>query len=329
MQRREFITLLGGAAVAWPLGARAQQPERLRRIGVLEGYGQSDPEGRARTESFAQGLQKLGWLDGQNVKIEYRFGATDPGRLEKDAAELVGQKPDVIVATTTLIAQTVLKHSRSTPIIFVNVSDPIASGLVVSLARPGGNITGFTNYESSLAGKWIGLLKEVAPRTGKIAVLGNAQNPAGIMFFNSIEAAGASVGVQVSAFGVSGPADIERAMDLIVREADIGLVVLPEPVTRTNRTLIIELAARYHLPAIYPFRFFTASGGLIAYGVDQYELYRRAASYVDRILRGAKTAELPVEQPTKFDLAINLKTAKALGLEIPPQLLTRADEVIE
>jgi putative tryptophan/tyrosine transport system substrate-binding protein len=327
--RREVITLLGGAAAAWPLAARAQQQDRGRRVAVFEGYAQHDPEGEARMRAFAEGLQELGWRNGRNLTIDYHFDAANPKSLEANAAALALHKADVIVTTTTPITQTVLRYSKSTPIVFVNLSDPIGSGLVMSFAKPGSNITGFTNYEASLAGKWLELITEVDRRVTKVTVISNANNPTAAMFFGSIEAAGASIGVQAALFGIRDPSDINLAIDSSRHESSAGLIVLPEPVTGTHRTLIIALAARYRMPAIYPYRFFARDGGLLAYGVKQTDLYRRAASYVDRILKGEKPGELPVQQPTKFELIINLKTARALGLIVPPTLLATADEVIE
>jgi putative ABC transport system substrate-binding protein len=328
MKRREFIAGLAGAA-AWPMGARAQQPGRTRRIGVLEGYGQSDPEGEARVRALADGLQELGWRDGRNVTIDYHFDAANPRSLDANTAALALQKPDVIVTTTTPITQTVLRYSKSTPVVFVNLSDPIGSGLVISFAKPGGNVTGFTNYEASLAGKWLELIKEVDRRVTKVTVISNANNPTATMFFDSIQAAGASIGVQATLLGIRDSSDINLAIDSTRYEPSVGLIILPESVTGTHRTHIISLAARYRMPAIYPYRFFAADGGLIAYGEKQKDLYRRAASYVHRILKGEKPGDLPVQQPTKFELVVNLKTARAQGFEVTSGLLARADEVIE
>jgi putative ABC transport system substrate-binding protein len=327
MRRREFITLLGGAAAAWPLAARAQQPGRMPRIVVLEGYDQNEAPGQARVAAFAQGLQELGWLDGRNITIEYRFTSAEPDRMRANATALSENAPALIVATSTPITQSLLQ--TSVPIVFVNVSDPIGSGLVTSLARPSGRITGFTNYESSVIGKWLELLKEVAPRLAKVAVMSNAQNPASIMFFRSIEAMATTIGVQSTPVGVVDAASIQRALDSLAHDPGTGLIVLPEPVNGNNRDLIISLAAQHRLPTVYPFSFYPAAGGLMSYGVDPADLYRRAATYVDRILKGAKPGDLPVQQPTKFELVINLKTAKAIGLTIPESLLLRADELIE
>jgi putative ABC transport system substrate-binding protein len=328
IRRREFIVTLGGAA-AWPVAARGQQQDRGRRVAVFEGYAQSDPEGEARMRALAEGLQELGWRDGRNVTIDYHFDAANPKSLDANAAALALQKPEVIVTTSTPITQTVLRYSKSTPVVFVNLSDPIGSGLVMSFAKPGSNITGFTNYEASLAGKWLELITEVDRRVTKVTVISNANNPTAAMFFGSIQAAGASIGVQATLFGIRDSSDINLVIDPSRHESSAGLIVLPEPVTGTHRTLIIALAARYRVPAIYPYRFFATDGGLMAYGVKQTDLYRRAASYVDRILKGEKPGDLPVQQPTKFELIVNLKTARAQGLSVPSTLLARADEVIE
>jgi putative ABC transport system substrate-binding protein len=328
MRRREFITLLGGAA-AWPLAAYAQQPERVRRIVVLEGLAEMDPETRRRVAAFQQGLLALGWTEGRNVSIDYRFGAVEPSQIDAYAAELVALAPDVILASTTLIATTLLRHTHALRIVFVNVVDPVATGLVTNLARPGGNITGFTNFESTFIEKWMSLLKEIAPRVTRVAVIFNSQNPSGTMFLRSIQAAGSSLGVQVIPSGGRNAVEIEGSISAFAREPGGGLIVLPEPLTTTNRALIIGLAATYRLPAIYVFDFFPREDGLMSYGIDRNDLYQRAASYVNRILKGEKPADLPVQQPTKFKLVINLRTAKALGLTVPPTLITRADEVIE
>ena len=295
----------------------------------LKGMRKAIQKEKSQIRAFAEGLQELGWRDGRNVTIDYHFDAANPKILDANAAVLALQKPDVIVTTTTPITQTVLRYSKSTPVVFVNLSDPIGSGLVMSFAKPGSNVTGFTNYEASLAGKWLELIKEVDRSVTKVTVISNANNPTAAMFFGSIQTAGASIGVHATLFGIRDSSDINLAINSSRHQPSVGLIVLPEPVTGTHRALIIALAARYRLPAIYPYRFFATDGGLMAYGVKQRDLYRRAASYVDRILKGEKAGDLPVQQPTKFELIVNLKTAKALGLEIPPTLLARADEVIE
>jgi ABC-type uncharacterized transport system substrate-binding protein len=329
MNRREFIALLGGAAIAWPLGVRAQQPERMRRIGVLMGIA-NDALGRERVKALAQGLQELGWVPGRNTQIDFVWtgGAVE---MQPYAQELVRSAPDVMLATSTTTTIALRQETSIIPIVFVSVGDPIGSGLVASLARPGGNITGFTNSEFSIGGKWVEILKEIDPRLARIAVLFNPQTaaPYAPLFMRSVEAAAPQFGTAVIAATVQDASEIERALGVFASTANGALIVLPDIFTSSHRELIISLAAKYHLPSIYPFAFFVRSGGLVSYGIDQLDLFRRAASYIDRILRGTKPADLPVQLPTKFELVINLKAAKALGLEVPPTLLARADEVIE
>jgi putative tryptophan/tyrosine transport system substrate-binding protein len=327
LKRRDFLTLLGGAA-SWPLAARAQQAERLRRIGVLMSTRADDPYGQARLVAFQQGLQKLGWSDGRNARIDTRWGENDVDRERRYAAELVALAPDVILAAGTVSAAALQRETRTIPIVFNSVSDPVGAGLVESLARPGGNMTGFMIFEYSLSGKWLELLKEIAPRVTRAAVLRDSTNPAGIAQFGAIRAASSSLGVDVSPINVRDASEIERAVAAFARSAEGGLIVTGSA-SEVHHDLIITLAARHRLPAVYVFRFFIASGGLISYGPDVVDQYRRTAGYVDRILKGEKPADLPVQQPTKFELVINLKTAKALGLDVPPMLLARADEVIE
>ena len=330
MRRREFITLLGGAAVAWPLAAWAQQPERMRRIGVLIGVAESDQEGQARVAAFRKELQKLGWTEGSNVRIDYRWPAADANRLREDAADLVGLTPDVILVNPSAALTALLRETHTIPIVFVQIGDPVGQGFVASLARPGGNITGFATSEFALGGKWLELLKEIAPRIGRVAVIYDPANPNWAGYLREIETGAPSFGVQVSPLPVRDAAAIERAIEAFAGEPNGGLIVVPgAPSPTVHRQLIIALASRHRLPAIYPFRFFVTSGGLASYGVNSVELYRRAASYVDRLFRGEKPSELPIQLATKFELVINLKTAKALGLTMPPTLLTRADEVIE
>jgi putative ABC transport system substrate-binding protein len=328
MKRREFITLVGGAAAVWPLGARAQQGERMRRIGVLMVVAESDPEAQPRIAAFLAGLQSLGWRDGQNVRIDYRWAAGNAGRMRAYATELIGLTPDVIFVSSTP-ALAALKATRTLPIVFVGVPDPVQSGFVVSLPRPGGNVTGITNFEFSMGGKWVGLLREIAPRTARVAIMINPETPGGSSFLGSIEAAATSLAVEPIQAPVQDAADIERTIEAFARELNGSVIVLPSPVTQFHRKVIVALVARYRLPTIYPYRYFTEAGGLISYGVDVLDIYRRAASYVDRVLKGAKPDELPVQQPTKFELVINFKTAKTLGLQIPATLLAIADEVIE
>jgi ABC-type uncharacterized transport system substrate-binding protein len=329
VRRREFITLLGGATAAWPLAARAQQPEKMRRIGVLSAIAADDPEAQARNASFLQGLAELGWTVGRNVRIDYRWSAANVDDIRRYAAELVALAPDVILATSGNTVGALQQASASMPIVFAGTVDPVGSGFVDSLARPGGNTTGFLLFEYSLSGKWLELLKQIAPRTTRAAILRDTDNPAGNAQFGAIQAVAPSLGVEVSPFNMRNASEIERAVTAFARSANAGLVVTGSPSGTIHRNLIIALAARNKLPTVYPFRFFVTEGGLISCGADFVDQYRRAANYVDRILKGEKPADLPVQAPTKYELVINLKTAKALGLEIPPTLLARAEEVIE
>ena len=329
MRRREFIiTLIGGAAAAWPFAARAQQPERMRRVAVLMNQAAEDQEGQARLIAFVQGLQQLGWTDGRNVRINshWRWGAAD--RSRRDAEALVAVAPDVILATG-LTAALLQQVTRTVPIVFVHLVDPVGSGLVEGLARPGGNITGFSQYEFSLAAKQIELLKEIAPRVMRAAVLRDPAQPQGIGQFGAIQTAAPSFGIELSPIDVRDAGEIKRAITAFVREPNGGLIVTPSGSAISHRELIIALSAELRLPAVYPFHFFASGGGLISYGPSSTDPYRLAAGYVDRILKGAKPADLPVQAPTKYELVINLKTAKALGIDVPPTLLVRADEVIE
>ena len=328
MKRREFITLLGGAA-AWPLAARAQQGGRMRRIGVLTPLAADDPEGQARSAAFLQGLQELGWTVGRHVQIDYRWSARDVDQYRRHAAELVALAPDVILANGPPVVVALQRATRTVPIVFVQVTDPVGAGLVDSLARPGGNVTGFTPYEYGTSGKWVELLKEIAPRVTRAAVLRDAATSTGLGQFATIQAVAPSFGVAVSPVNVHDAGEIERAVSAFARGSTDGLLVTAGISGIFHRELIVTLAARHRLPAVYPYRFFVTSGGLISYGADTIDPYRRAAGYVDRILKGEKPADLPVQAPTKYELVINLKTAKALGLEVPATLLPRADEVIE
>ena len=328
MRRREFITLLGGAAAAWPVAARAQQGSRMRRIGVLVGTAEGDAETKARLAAFRQGLERLGWSEGRNVRIEYRFAANNPDQYQPLAKELVSLQPDVFLAYATPVAAAFQRESRTIPIVFVSVSDPIGSGLVASLARPGGNLTGLLLYEEGIAGKWLAMLKEIAPGLSHAALIANPKRAPYDYFVRSAKSVAPSLAIELAPTPVENAADIERVIASFAREPNGGLVVLPgTPVE--NRDLVIALAARHRLPAVYPFRFFVAAGGLMSYGTDFFDQSRQAASYVDRILRGANAADLPVQAPTKYETVLNLETAKALGLEVPPSLLLRADEVIE
>ncbi len=330
MKRREFITLLGGAAAAWPFSARAQQVERVRRIGVAMSTAEDDAESKARIAAFLQGLQQLGWADGHNVRIDTRWwGASDADANRRYAAELVALAPDVILASGGSVMGALLQATRTVPIVFTLTVDPVGAGYVASLVRPGGNATGFTSYEYSLSGKWLELLKEIAPGTTRAAVLRDPTIPQGIGLFGAIQAVAPSFGVEVSPIDVGDAPEIERGVTAFARSANGGLIVSGSGLAAVHRNLIITLAARHRLPTVYFQRFFVTSGGLISYGPDPIDPHRRAADYVDRILKGEKPADLPVQAPTKYVLAINLKTAKALGLEIPPSLLARADEIIE
>ena len=330
MKRRDFIALLGGAPAAWPLAARAQQGERVRRIGVLMNTGADEPESQARLAAFMQGLQELGWAAGGNLRIDYRWSPGDLARLRKDAAELVALRPEVILAgvgATTLALQ---QATRTTPVVMAQGIDPVGSGFVESLARPGGNTTGFIQFEYSLAGKWMELLKEVAPGTTRVGMLREPGTPSGAVGqWTMIQAVAQSLGAELKPIELRDANEIERAVTAFARSPNAGLIVSVSAASLTHRELIITLAARHRLPTVYAYRVFVTHGGLITYGPDIASQYRRAAGYVDRILKGENPAELPVQAPTKYELVINLKTAKALGLTVPETLLARADEVIE
>jgi putative ABC transport system substrate-binding protein len=327
MRRREFVTLLGGA-FAWPHLARAQQPDRMRRIGVLIG-ATDDQETQARLAVFRQGLQQLGWTDGRNVRIDTRWGAANADDIRKYAAELVTLAPDVILAAGNAPVERLLQATRTVPIVFAIVLDPVGSGIVDSLSQPGGNATGFMQFEYSLTAKWLELLKQVAPSVTRAAVLRDSTVAAGIGQFAVIQSVAPSVGVEVSPINGRDAPEIERAIAAFARTSNGGLIVTSSSLAGVHRDLIIALAARHKLPAVYSGRVSVNRGGLISYGADLVDQYRRAAAYVDRILKGTKPADLPVQAPTKYELVINLKTARALGLEIPTSLLARADEVIE
>ena len=324
MRRREFITFLGGAAAAWPVAARAQQPERMRRIGVLMNTAESNAAGQAQLAAFRQRLQELGWTEGRNVRIDVRWGAGH-------AAELVGLSPDVLLAYASAQLAAFARETRVVPIVFIGASDPVGAGFVASFARPGGNITGFTTYEPSLGGKWLATLKEIAPATVRAALMVNPDITflQGRTYVPAFESAAAALSVEPVTAHVRSTGDIEAALDSLGQRPGGGLIVVPESFTSTHRELIVRLAAQHRVPAMYPYRQFPASGGLISYGPDNVDTFHRSAAYIDRILRGEKPAELPVQAPTKFELVINLKTAKALGLKVPESFLVRADEVIE
>src|SRR5262245_57304974 len=316
--RREFITLLGGAAAAWPLAARAQQAERMQRIGVLMNLAADDAEGQGRVAAFQQALQLLGWTDGRNVRIDYRWAAGDTSRFRRYAEELLALAPDVVLASATPSVQALQQATRAVPIVFANVGDPVAAGIVDSLARPGGNVTGFAYFEFGFGAKWLELLKEIAPGATRVAVLRDLT--VGTAQLSAIQAVAPSFNVELSVVGVRDASEIERSITAFARSSNEGMIVTAGS-TAIRRDLIVALAARHRLPAVYSFRYFVTAGGLISYGPDTIDPLRRAAGYVDRILRGEKAGDLPVQAPTKYELVINLKTARALGLEIPPTLL--------
>ena len=329
MKRREFITLLCGAATTWPLAAHAQQPERMRRIGVLMGRSANDPEGQAFVAAFLQGLQELGWSDGRNVTIDMRWFTGNSADFRKYAAELVALAPDVILAHTSPAVAALGQITRTVPIAFALVADPVGAGYVDSLARPGGNITGFVSFEYSISGKWLQLLKEIAPGVTRVAVTRDPSIAAGPAEFAVIQALAPSLGAELRPVDVQDEGEIERALALFAQSPNSGLIVTSSAQAISHRDLIIALAARHRLPAVYFGRLWAAAGGLISYGPDFLDQFRRAAGYVDRILKGEKPADMPVQVPTKYELVINLKTAKALGLTVPPSLLAQANEVIE
>jgi putative tryptophan/tyrosine transport system substrate-binding protein len=325
--RREFMILLGVAAAAWPLAAGAQQPDRVRRVGVLMGIA-DDFEGQARIAVFRQALQALGWSEGRNIQFIYRWSGGDVAHARQFAKELLDLRSDVILTNSTPATVAVRDITRTTPTIFVQVSDPVGAGVVQSLARPGGNLTGFTNFDLSTAGKWLELLKRLAPNITRVTYLFNP-NTAPLLYAKAVETAAPLLSVKSIPAAVRNAVEIETALEQVARESDSALLVLPDLFNATNRQSIIALAARHRLPAVYPFRYFVTGGGLMSYGTELLDTYRQAASYVDRILKGKRPSDLPVQQPTKFELVINLSTANALGITVPPTLLARADEVIE
>jgi putative tryptophan/tyrosine transport system substrate-binding protein len=329
MKRREFITLLGGAVAAWPFAAQAQPGERVRRIGVLMSTAADDPEGRTRIAALLQGLQQLGWIVGRNVQIEYRWTAGAPERVRNYATELVALAPDVIVTGGASYVAALQQVTRAVPIVFATATDPVGGGLVASLARPGGNVTGFTTFEYGSSAKWLELLKQIAPRLMRVAVIRDPSLPTGTGQLGAIQSAAPSFGVELSPVDVRDVAELERAVVAFAHGSNGGLIVQASPLATVHRDLIVTLAARYKLPAVYPERHFVAAGGLISYGPDYPDQYRQAAGYVDRILKGDKPADLPVQAPTKYETVLNLKTAKTHGFDVPPTLLARADEVIE
>ena len=329
MQRRNFITLLGGAAAFWPLVARSQQTDRVRRIGLLLNFTEDDPEAKERVAAFRQGLEKRGWSENRNVHLDYRFTSVRTERISPSAKELLALRPEVILAHSTACAAALQHETSTVPLVFVNVSDPVGLHLVASLPRPGGNLTGVLHLEASIVGKWLAMLKEIAPRVTNVAMLGNRKASSFDYFLQFAQSEMPSVGIKLMPENVETAADIERSMESLAGVPNSGLVLPPDSTTIAHRDVIIALAARHNLPAVYPLRLFVVAGGLMSYGTDQNDMFRLAASYVDRILRGDNPADLPVRAPTRFETVVNLKTAKALGLTVPPGLLVAADEVIE
>jgi putative ABC transport system substrate-binding protein len=327
VRRRDVILLLGGGAAVWPLAASAQQPGRVRRIGVVMAYAESDPNGQLQVAAFRQQLQKLGWIEGNNVQIDLRYAA-DPAQVRPLAVELLGLGPDLMVANSNFVTATLQSEVRGTPLVFVSVSDPIGSGFVKELARPGGNITGFANFQASMGGKWLEKLLEIAPRVKRVGLMLHPEPP-NFGYLKSAEAAARALKIELSGLEVKSGNDIERAFAAVAGTSNSAMIVVPNVVAFANSNLIVALAARYQLPAIYPFAYYAKEGGLISYGFDAIDQFRQGAVYVDKILRGAKPADLPVQHPTKFEIVVNLKTANALGLEVPLQLQQLADEVIE
>jgi ABC-type uncharacterized transport system substrate-binding protein len=330
LKRRDFIALLGGATAAWPLAASAQQLGKVPLVGALIPFAEGDEEAERRRNAFQRGLEAFGWTNGQNIRIEYRWVGSDRDRIRSYAADIVGLAPDVILANATPVLAAIRQETRTIPIVFVQVIDPVSRGFVKSLAQPGGNVTGFTNFEFPMGGKWVEVLKEVAPRITSIAVVFNPDTaPYGEPFFQQITTSASSLSIEAIEARVRNVVELEKAVAGIAAKSNGSLIVLPDTFTTVHRDSIIALADRHQLPGVYPFRYFATRGGLVSYGVDAEDMFRRSASYIDRILKGEKPADLPVQAPTKYELVINLKTAKALGLEVPPTLLARADEVIE
>jgi putative ABC transport system substrate-binding protein len=328
MRRRDFIKGIVGSATAWPHAARAQQVERVRRVGVLMPFAVNDAEAQARNVVFVQSLQQLGWTIGRDLQIDYRWPGGDAASIRRDAAELVALAPDVLLAAGSSTTGPLQQATQTIPIVFANLADPVGAGFVQSLARPGGNATGFTTYEYSMSGKWVELLKQIAPYVTRVAVIRDPATAAGIGQFSAIQSVAQSNGVELTPFGARDAGEIERGIGAFARSGNGGLIVTSGGVA-FRRNLILGLASRHKLPAVYPFRFYAVDGGLISYGPDNIEMFRRAAGYVDRILKGEKPGDLPVQAPTKYELVINLKTAKALGITVPPALLAQANEVIE
>jgi putative ABC transport system substrate-binding protein len=329
MRRRQVIKLLGGAAAAWPLTARSQQSDRMRRIGVLMGYAETDPSAQAQVEALRQGLQKLGWEEGRNILIDVHFPAADAGKVRAVLTELMNFAPDVLVTNTNLVTAVVQADVRTIPIVFISVGDPVGAGFVSDEAHPTGNLTGFANWRPSLGEKWLELLKEIAPRVERVGILMHPEETINAQFFKFVDAAAPALKVKPVALGVHDADEIKRALTAFAAERNGGFIVIPHAVTLINRDLIVALATRLRLPALYPFAFYAKAGGLMSYSFDPLNQFREGAEYVDRILRGTKPADLPVQYPTKFQLVVNLTTAKALGLAIPASVLSLADEMVE
>jgi putative tryptophan/tyrosine transport system substrate-binding protein len=329
MRRREFITLLGGAASAWPLAARGQQAEQMRRIGVLMSAAADDPRWKALLTGLRDGLARLGWIEGRTIHIDYRFTGANLDQFSVLAKELIALHPEVIFAQSTPVTAALQRETRAIAIVFVEVSDPVGSGFIASLARPGGNLTGIIQYEPGIAGKWLAMLREIAPNLARVALLANPKGTAYDYFVRNAMAAASSLGIEIIPSPVDSVADIERLINSLAQQDNSGLLCPPETFITLHRDLVIALAAKHRLPAVYAWRYFVTDGGLMSYGIDLLDVYQQSASYVDRILRGANPADLPVQTPTKYETALNLKTAKALGLSVPASLLVRADEVIE
>jgi putative ABC transport system substrate-binding protein len=329
VRRREFITLLGGAAAAWPIMARAQQAGQIRRVGAVLALSEGDAEIQARIAAFRKELERLGWHEGRNIHVEYRWAAADPNLKRTYVAELVAQKPDLIFAAPTSMAVAVHKETRSIPIVFAQVADPVAEGLVNSIAHPGGNTTGFSHFEFAIGAKWLEVLKEIAPNVTRVAVMYDPANSASTGYLPLMETAAQALAMQIIPSPARDDAEIERAMNALANEPNGGVILIPSPLMGASHRLIISLANRHRLPSIFSFRYYPADGGLASYGVDLVDLYRQAAGYIDRVLRGERPADLPVQGPTKYELVINSRTAAALGLTVPTTLVARADEVIE
>jgi len=329
MRRRDFIKVIAGSASAWPLLARAQERERIRHIGVLISLAAEDKEGQARLAAFLQGLQELGWIDGRNIRVETRWGGGDGERARKYVAELVALKPDVILASGGSLVAPLLQATRTVPIVFTQTPDPLGAGFVENLARPGGNATGFSLFDYSMGGKWLELLKQIAPGLTRVAVIRDPETPQGVGQFSAVHSLAPSLGLDVSPVNAREPSEIDRTLKVIAQTPNSGLIVTGSNIAVVHRDLIIKLANQYKLPTVYPLRLFAVAGGLICYGAEAIEPHKRAAGYVDRILKGEKPGDLPVQAPTKYEMVINLKTAKALDLTIPPSVLARADAVIE